>query len=154
METDYSDTSASANACTLFFLARHPHVLEKLQRKLDEAMPQGTQEWSYDTLASVPYLDDVIQESLRLKPPVITGTYRTTPPEGMQVDEVYIPGGINVFTPFEMMQTDERYWPEAKEFIPERWGERREEMGTDDAPFLAFSAGTSLWTRFYAFYWH
>jgi cytochrome P450 len=136
-----SDTSATANACTLYYLAKHPHILRKLQQKLDEAMPRGEQDWSYEKVLSVTYVDDIIRESLRLKPPVITGGYRVTPPEGLQVDEVYIPGDVNVFTPFELMHTDERYWPQAHEFVPERWGERRKEMGTDDTLFIPFSSG-------------
>jgi cytochrome P450 len=105
-------------------------------------MPRGAEDWSYDKVASVTYLDDVIMESLRLKPPVITGGYRATPPEGLQIDEVYIPGDIHMFTPFEIMHKDERYWKRSQDFVPERWGERKEEMGTDDSIYLPFSTGT------------
>jgi cytochrome P450 len=99
------------------------------------------QHWTYERVRSVSYLDDVINESMRLKPPVITGGYRVTPEEGLQVDEVWIPGDVNVITPIEMIQTDERYWVDAKEFVPERWGERKAEMGTDESLLVVFSGG-------------
>lgn len=104
-------------------------------------MPRGAEDWSYDKVSSVTYLDDVINESLRLKPPVITGGYRATPPEGLQIDEVFIPGDINVFTPIQLIHTDERYWEQPQEFVPERWGEKKEEMATDESAFLPFSMG-------------
>jgi cytochrome P450 len=78
---------------------------------------------------------------MRLKPPVITGGYRVTPKEGLQVDEVWIPGDVNVITPIEMIQTDERYWVDAKKFVPERWGEKKAEMGTDESLLVVFSGG-------------
>jgi cytochrome P450 len=139
-----SDTSASANACTLYYLAKNPHVLRKLQAKLDDAMPNGAQDWDHEKVLTVQYVDDVIRESLRLKPPVLTGGYRVTPAEGLQVDEVYIPGDVNVFVPFQVIQQDERYWPQPLEFIPERWEERREEMGTDESLLIPFSAGKGI----------
>lgn len=71
----------------------------------------------------------------------MSDVYRVTPAEGIQVDEVYIPGDINVCVPFEMIQTDKRYWSNALDFIPERWTERKEEMGTDESLFIPFSAG-------------
>ncbi|KAF2650048.1 monooxygenase [Lophiostoma macrostomum CBS 122681] len=136
-----SDTSASANACTLYYLASNPHILAKLQSRLDAAMPNGPQDWSYDSVASINYLDDVIKESLRLKPPVITGGYRVTPPEGLQVDEVYIPGDVNVIVPIQLIHTDKKYWKKPLDYIPERWGERKEELGTDETLFMPFSQG-------------
>ncbi|CAI6342209.1 unnamed protein product [Periconia digitata] len=136
-----SDTSASANACTLFYLAKNPHTLQKLQSQLDAAMPEGLSSWSYDKALTVSYLDDIIKESLRLKPPVITGGYRLTPPEGLQVDEAWIPGGVNVFVPYQILHTDVRYFAAPHDFVPERWSERKKEMGTDESLAIPFSAG-------------
>ncbi|PVH98329.1 putative cytochrome P450 [Periconia macrospinosa] len=136
-----SDTSASVNACTMFLLAKYPHVLRKLQRHLDAAMPDGPHAWSYNQLATVTYLDDVIKESMRLMSPVMTGGYRVTPVEGLQVDEVWIPGDVNVFVPIQILHTDERYFVNPLGFVPERWGERKREMGTDESLLIPFSAG-------------
>lgn len=35
--------------------------------------------------------------------------YRVTPAEGLQVDEVYIPGDVNVLVPTQLIQAHERY---------------------------------------------
>lgn len=138
-----SETTATTLASIFFYLAKYPTTLKKLQVQLDQAMPGGASDWSYEKVKSVTFIDDIINETLRLKPALLTGGYRCTPAQGLQVDEVYIPGDINVFVPMQLIQTDERYYANAREFIPERWGERKIEMATNDAPFFPFSLGWS-----------
>jgi cytochrome P450 len=122
-------------------LAKYPAVEKKLQHLLDEAMPRGLSDWTIDRLKTVTYLDDLISETLRLKPALLHGGSRETPAEGIQVDEVHIPGNTIVLVPTWKIQCDPRYWRDAEEFIPERWGERREEMQTDKSPYLPFLLG-------------
>ena len=113
-------------------------------------MPNGPQDWSYDIIKDIPYIDNVITESLRLKPPVITGGYRVTPAEGLQIDEVFIPGDVNVWVPIQLIHTDAKYWKQPFEFIPERWGEKKEEFGTDETLLMPFAQGaynhTAKWS--------
>ncbi|KAL4910296.1 hypothetical protein BDW74DRAFT_186367 [Aspergillus multicolor] len=135
-----SETTATTLTSVLYFLARNPDIQGKLQRLLDEAMPSGPAEWTYDKIKNVTYLDNIITETLRLRPAILTGGYRVTPPEGLAVDEVYIPGDVNVFVPTQLVQTDERYYVDAKSFVPERWSERKE-MVKEGAPYFPFLYG-------------
>jgi cytochrome P450 len=129
-------------ASILFYLSKYPSTQQKLHSLLDSAMPNGPSDWTYEKTKSITFIDDIINEVLRLKPALLTGGYRVTPPKkGLQIDEVHIPGDTNVFVPIQLIQTDERYNSHSLEFIPERWGERREEMGTDGAPYYPFSIG-------------
>ncbi len=143
-----SETTALTLACILFFLAKFPDVQKKLQEHLDRAMLDpdsdlaGGDRWTYEKIKTVTYLDNVIDETLRLKPPVPTGGYRMTPREGITVDGRFIPGDTNVFVPILRIQTDPRYWPQPEEFIPERFGERRAELGTAGTAYIPFSLGT------------
>lgn len=147
-----SDTTATTLASILYYLAKYPAVLAKLQHLLDEAMPGGPGEWSYEKVKSVTYLEDVINETLRLRPAVMEGGFRVTPLEGLQVDEVYIPGDVNVFVPTQLLQTDERYYEDAKAFVPERWHEKKE-MVHEGAPFLPFLIGELKLTAESAEFW-
>jgi cytochrome P450 len=140
----FSDTTAISLANTIYYLAKHPGVLTKLQAQLDEVMRGGPEDWTYDKAKRVTYTDDIINESLRLRPAVMTGGYRVTPSRGLQVDEVFIPGDVNVCVPPQLIHTDERYYKAPNGFIPERWGERKVEMGTDEAPYYPFSMGESV----------
>lgn len=135
-----SDTTALTLAQALFLLAKNPAVFKKLQGLVDAAMPSAS-DWTYEKTRSITYIDNIIDETLRLKPAVTVGFYRETPPEGIQVDEQYIPGNTVVIVPTQMIQTDPRYWHEVAEFVPERFGERKAEMGTDRSPYFPFSLG-------------
>jgi cytochrome P450 len=117
-------------------------VQQKLQRLLDTAIPGDYSAWDYDKAKTVTYIDDIINETLRLKPPVIQGSPRETPAQGVQIGDVHIPGYTNVSVPFMLIQRDPRWWQQPTEFVPERWGDKREKMGTDGAPFLPFNMGT------------
>lgn len=136
-----SETTATTLTSALFYLAKYPIVQAKLQHQLDTAMPGGPQDWDYENIKSITFIDDIINETLRLRPAVMTGGSRVTPVEGLQVNEVHIPGDVNVIVPTHLLQTHERYYQEAKHFVPERWGEKRKEMGTDGAPFFPFLLG-------------
>ncbi|KAF2793406.1 cytochrome P450 [Melanomma pulvis-pyrius CBS 109.77] len=136
-----SETTATTLAGALFYLAKYPEKQKKLQQLVDQAIPGGYSQWSYEKVKSVSYIDDVISETLRLRPALLTGGARETPAKGIQVDETYIPGNTNVVIPIHLIQRDARWWHKAEEFIPERFGERRAEMETDKAPYLPFSLG-------------
>jgi cytochrome P450 len=141
MLTIPSETTATTLANALYFLAKHPDKQAKLRKLIDEAVPSYGQ-WNYDQVKTVTYIDDWINETLRLRPAILIGGARVTPPSGLQIDEVFIPGDTNVLVPVELIHRDPRWWPEADDFVPERFGERRAEMGTNQAPYLPFSLGT------------
>jgi len=63
------DTTSGALSRTLHLLAQHQEVQEKLRREVTEARAK-TGDLTYDGLVSLPYLDAVCRESLRLYPPV------------------------------------------------------------------------------------
>lgn len=113
----------------------------KLQRFLDAALPDGYTQYSYDKIKGVSYLDDFINETMRLRPALFTGGARVTPAKGLRIDDVYIPGNTNVVVPVSLVQKDPRWWVRAGEFVPERFGEAKGEMGTGEAPYLPFSMG-------------
>ncbi|KAK7966264.1 uncharacterized protein PG986_000541 [Apiospora aurea] len=101
---------------------QEPPVYQKLQRLLDAEFPQeSSKDWTYEKAKKIPYIDHLIHETLRLRPPAPMGFPRETPPAGLQVDDVFIPGGVNVNVPTWAIQRDERYFARALDFVPERW---------------------------------
>lgn len=79
-------------------LVLHPDVLVKLQDEIDE-YKNTHDEYDLVSLSNLQYLQACIDESLRLYPVVPSGVPRMTPPEGLQLDDVYIPGDTIIHNP-------------------------------------------------------
>jgi cytochrome P450 len=60
------DTTSSALSRILYLLSTHPDVQDKLRKEIIEARKENRGELSYDQLVSLPYLDAVCRETLRV----------------------------------------------------------------------------------------
>ncbi|KAK6865952.1 Cytochrome P450 monooxygenase BOA3 [Apiospora arundinis] len=128
-----AETSSTALAATFWFLTANPATLKELQKEV------RTNFGSYsaitgDAVAKLPYLNAVLEESMRLFGPVPTGGPRISP--GDSVDGHYIPQGTVVSGAAFAMFRDPRCVPAHDAFEPERWiGERKQTEKTYSAPF-------------------
>ncbi|KAJ7865599.1 cytochrome P450 [Mycena olivaceomarginata] len=147
-----SDTSATVLANTFFFLLSHPESYKRLQLELDEVFPHGVKEpTDAALLSSLPYLNAVIKESLRLLPPVATSLQRApTVGTGDKVlgEDFIIPEGTSVVVPPYTMHRDTRYFsPSPDKYLPERWLGGDNATGTNckfvvnEDAFIPFSTG-------------
>ena len=64
------ETTAAALLFTSFLLASNPRVQEKLQREIDSKLPSLETRATYDTVTELPYLEQVLCESMRVYPPI------------------------------------------------------------------------------------
>ncbi|KAJ7227446.1 cytochrome P450 [Mycena pura] len=144
-----SDTSATVLANTFFFLLSHPESYKRLQSELDEAFPRRVREpTDAALLSSLPYLNAVIKESLRLLPPVATSLQRAPiVGTGSKVlgEGFVIPEGTSVVVPPYAMHRDPRYFsPSPEKYIPDRWlagdDDPRRFIVNEDA-YIPFSTG-------------
>ena len=135
-----SDTTGSTLAHALCFLACNPSIYKRLQNELDKAALNG---FGTDRFPKLPYLEAIITETLRLKPAVPSGQPRVTPPEGLTIDAVWIPGNTVVIIPQHVIQRDERYFARAMEFLPERWIDEKENLVFNEHAYFPFSLGRS-----------
>lgn len=90
-----SETTAVALTFATYFLLVNPHIMDRL---LEELRSNFENESQIDVLSinKLDYLQAVIQETLRLAPPITNGFPRQVPPEGAMVDEYFIPGGVSL----------------------------------------------------------
>lgn len=131
---------------------------DTLQAELDEYF-SNTKQVDPISLSKLPYLDAVINETMRLHPPVPSGTQRQTPAEGLQVGDIFIPGNTLVRVPMYTVSrgmtvtryifrlsmlkpSDERYFEKPLKFIPERWTTERE-LTKNSSVFIPFLIGTA-----------
>ncbi|KAK4135118.1 putative cytochrome P450 oxidoreductase [Trichocladium antarcticum] len=130
-----SDTVATALSHLFAHLAADAALVTRLQHELD-ALP----DLSHDRLLTVAFLDATINESLRLHPPTPSGMQRVTPPEGLPIGRVFVPGNVIVQVPSYTVFRDARAFARPDEFIPERWT-TRPELARDKSVFIPFNAG-------------
>ncbi|KAI9442317.1 cytochrome P450 [Lactarius indigo] len=111
----------------------HPDVQDKLRKELEEAC-EDNEELTHDQLVSLPFLEAVCRETLRLYPP-LSGVMRTyhegvllplSAPihdvEGREIYEVFVPANTDVFVQIHHLNRNPSIWgPDESEWKPERW---------------------------------
>ncbi|KAJ3903765.1 cytochrome P450 [Lentinula edodes] len=129
------DTTSSAMARLLHLLSRHPEAQKKLRQELIEAKRvKDGQDFSYEELTALPYLDAVCRETLRLYTPASAVTRRARQDaiipllkpiiglDGTEIHEVAVPNDTAVIVSLSNSNRNSDLWGEdADEWKPERW---------------------------------
>lgn len=134
-----SDTTAIAMANALYHLLKNPETFNTLREELDSVLDPEEIIAPYSKVKYLPYLRAVLDESLRINPPVTFNLPRRTPSDGCQVGTEYIPGNTSVSISSWTAHRDESLFPDPEKFKPERWlGEGSREL---QSGFIPFSTG-------------
>jgi cytochrome P450 len=105
-----TDTTALSTTHLIWTVLAHPPVQAKLEEEV-AGLQDGFQDADLEVL---PYMNAVIQESLRLYGAVPGSLPRTVPVGGVKAAGYYIPEGFTVSTQGWTLHRDEEYWPNAK----------------------------------------
>ncbi|KAK7924797.1 Cytochrome P450 monooxygenase FUM2 [Apiospora marii] len=128
-----AETSSTALAATFWFLTTNPDTLRELQREVRTSF-KSYQAITGDAVATLPYLNAALEESMRIFPPAPTGGPRISP--GESVDGQYIPQGTSVTGSAFAVFRNPRCVPAHDAFEPERWlGERKQTEKPYSQPF-------------------
>lgn len=128
------DTTSTILTVLLYYLSKFPEFQETLYAEIQSATPFATA-----SLGSLPYLNALINETLRLYPAVPSGAQAQTGPNGLTVEGQYIPPKTPVRVNQFAMHTDPRYWRRPDEFLPERWVDESLGLIKDRRAFIPFS---------------
>ncbi|CAN9172970.1 hypothetical protein AA0119_g2930 [Alternaria tenuissima] len=134
-----ADTNAITMSNVCYLLCQHPGYQAELYKELSNLRSLDGVIDDRDLL-NKPYLTGIINESLRLHPPVPSGLQRVTPAEGAIIAGRYIPGHMNVTTPTYALHRDPRAFVQPNDFIPERWSSQPNLILRRDA-FVPFGFG-------------
>ncbi|RDX52351.1 high nitrogen upregulated cytochrome P450 monooxygenase 2 [Lentinus brumalis] len=118
-----SDTTSIVLTSTFYCVLTNPDAYEELQAEIDKHFPPGDDPYITQHHRNMPYLQAVINEALRLFPPVPGGTERRVPQHGEPVisGSLRIPPGTSIFMPPWVLHRDARNFTFPTSFWPERW---------------------------------
>ncbi|KAH7355496.1 cytochrome protein [Pyrenochaeta sp. MPI-SDFR-AT-0127] len=126
-----SDTTAHSLTYLLWAVCRDESIKKRLVAEV-EALPTGYQD---EDLKSLPYLNHVIQETLRCYAAAPGMLPRDVPQDGCEIDGYWMPGGTVVQTQAYSMHRDATVYPEPERFNPSRWESASKEMKDAWMPF-------------------
>jgi cytochrome P450 len=136
------DTTANTLAWALYFLAGHPKVQERLAAEVVATLPEGRLT-DFDQLRELPWLDAVIQETMRLKPVAPLNIVEAN--RDLDIGPLRLRKGDQVAILTRAIALAEPAFTEAGFFDPERWlrasADRR---GFNPHSFMPFGSGPRL----------
>ncbi|KAF8451110.1 cytochrome P450 [Boletus edulis BED1] len=144
------DTTAGTLTCAIWMLSQHPSVLHKLREEILTAVGTSRSP-TLEDLREMKYLKAVINETLRLYPPVPfngrTSVAPTVLPAAKGGQPIYVPANTNVrYSVFHMQRRKDLWGPDADEFDPDRFLDGRLHKYLTPNPFIfvPFNAGPRI----------
>lgn len=141
-----TDTTASALQGTMLYLLSTPSAYSRLKSEIATGIREGriSSPITDQEARKLPYLQAVLNEGIRMMPPLMNGFPRQVPPEGDTICGKFVPGGTDIFVNYiALLQDKSVFGEDTHMFRPERYLEGDEEhrnrlFKTTD---LAFSHG-------------
>ncbi|KAI6371105.1 hypothetical protein MCOR25_004039 [Pyricularia grisea] len=146
-----SETSAGLITAAAYFLLRNPKAMGRLVREVRGAFAEES-EICNAVVSKLPYLNAVITESLRMRPPLPSGIDRKVGAGGAVVDGKFLAPGTSLQVTHWAAYHSARNFAEPWSFRPERWLSKREALeayedvsvfaGDNKAVFQPFGVGS------------
>ncbi|KAI1099866.1 cytochrome P450 [Jackrogersella minutella] len=127
-----TDSTGMNMAMILWHLCKSPDKYAKLREEILERVAKG------EDIISGPYLRGVVREGLRLSWANPIRLPRLVPESGWHYRNYFFPAGTSVGVAAFQLHQDEKVFPDAQLFLPERWLQPTDQMLTN---FFAFGKG-------------
>jgi len=130
------ETTANTLAWAWYLISQCPEVEERLHKEVDAVIKAGST--TFDDFSKLPYTRAIIEETMRLYPPVPILSREATADDTIR--KRHIPAGSIILVVPWLLHRHKAYWDKPDHFIPERF--------LDDAPvkpdkftYIPFSVG-------------
>ncbi|KAG1856281.1 cytochrome P450 [Suillus tomentosus] len=144
------DTTAATLTFVIYMLTQHPDVLHRLREEILSKVGSSRRP-TYDDMRDMKYMRAVINETLRLYPPVPFNVRTSTEPAvwpGIDGGKpIYIPPNTRTpYSVFLMHRRTDLWGPDAQEFDPDRFLDDRLRKYCTPNPFIfvPFNAGPRI----------
>ncbi|PWA03462.1 hypothetical protein BB558_000373 [Smittium angustum] len=155
-------TSSATTTWSLLNLANNRKLINDTFNSMKESMGGDLPYPEYDDLKSMPFLDNIVNETLRLRSPIIQIMRKVTKPVPVPGTQYVIPAGNFIIASPTITQIDPAHFPDPETYNPSRWnttlpeeqeaGKTKEDSMVDygfgavnykssRSPFLPFGAG-------------
>jgi enediyne biosynthesis protein E7 len=111
------ETTASVLNWIWYLLARHPDVEARLDAEIDALLGDGP--LGFDGLTDFVYTRQVIEEALRIYPPLWLITRKAVSAD--HLGEYFVPAGTEIYMSPYLLQRHPRYWEVPDRFDPGRF---------------------------------
>ncbi|GAQ08154.1 isotrichodermin C-15 hydroxylase [Aspergillus lentulus] len=112
-------TAALLSGCT-FYLLKNPPVYRRLVTEIRSRFKDPS-EIRLSSIAALSYVNAVLDESLRIYPPIPAMLPRLVPEEGAMINGEYVPAGTSVSISLWSTFHSSANFHDPDSFIPERW---------------------------------
>ncbi|MFK8029760.1 MAG: cytochrome P450 [Gammaproteobacteria bacterium] len=129
------ETSAGTLNWAWYLIATHPEVESRLLAEY-ASLYSPAEEVDAALLMSLTYSQQVLDETLRLYPPVWLFTRRAV--TAFELDDIVIHEGTDIYISPLVLQTTEAHWPNPDSFEPQRYAP---DKSIEDGLSLPFSLG-------------
>lgn len=133
------EVTANTMLFTLYLITSHPEIAERLIAEIDAVL--SNEDVTLDSLNKMPYLEQVIKESMRLMP--ITALVSRTAIEDVMIGDYRIPKNAQVLVAPWTLHRRTDIFPEPEEFKPERF-EPENEKDIPKNAYIPFSTGPRI----------
>ncbi|OKL55434.1 hypothetical protein UA08_09300 [Talaromyces atroroseus] len=135
-----SETTSIGLTYASYFLITHKDAMRKLRAELTQHF-KNERDITIISVNQLEYLQAVLQETLRLRPPITNGFPRQTPKEGAIIDGQFVPEGTVVNINHWAAYQSKANFLYPDEFRPERWLGDKQFDGDNKDSFQPFSVG-------------
>lgn len=141
------DTSSTAMSFAAHELAVNTDVQIKLQQEIDKVLEETNGEVTYETINRLEYLDLVINEVLRLYPPVsvlerVCEKAYELPPALPGEKPFIMKKGMTFWIPVFAIHRDAKYYDDPEKFCPERFIDNK--MYHNSSYYMPFGLGPRM----------
>ncbi|XP_047000056.1 cytochrome P450 6k1-like [Schistocerca americana] len=120
------ETSSTTVSFCLYELSKHPHIQKRLQDEIDAVLKKSNGEVTYEDITSnMPYLEKVIDETLRVYPPVAALNREVVQDYKLPGYDCVLEKGTKVVIPVLGLHHDPKYFRNPDQFDPEHFSDEQ-----------------------------
>ncbi|KAK9884792.1 hypothetical protein WA026_009020 [Henosepilachna vigintioctopunctata] len=137
------ETSSTTMTFCLYELAKSKNIQERVRKEIKKVLSRHDGKMTYDAIMDMQYLEQVINETLRLHPSlpdlnrICTKTYKV-PGEDLVLEK-----GMRVMIPVIGIHRDPEYYPDPDKFDPDRFSEENKK-NRNPFTFIPFGEGPRI----------